>query len=90
VVGARGGGIRGLGKGPGYLLRGEGCVVLIADGAEERQRRGFGGKEVVKKRFRYLGRVAGPSQVRKPLWPNANLVAIQTACRVAVDRKSDQ
>jgi len=34
--------------------------VLLVCEAEERGRWGFGGKEVVKKRFRYLGRVGGP------------------------------
>jgi len=29
VVGARGGGVRGFGKGPGYLFGGEGGIVLI-------------------------------------------------------------
>jgi len=36
--------------------------------AEERGRRGFGGKKVVEKRFRYLGRIGGPWKVREPLW----------------------
>jgi len=35
VVGARGGGVRGLEEGPGYLFGGEGSVVLIACEAEE-------------------------------------------------------
>jgi len=63
VVGARGGGVRGFREGPGYLLRGEGSVVLIAGEAEEGGRKGFGGKEVVKKSLRYLRRVGGPRQV---------------------------
>jgi len=52
VVGARGGGVRGLGEGPGYLFGGEGGIVLIVGEAEEWGRWGFGGKKVVKKRFR--------------------------------------
>jgi len=68
VVGARGGGVRGFGEGPGGLLSGKGCVVLIAGEGEERGRRGFGGKKVVKKRFGYLGRVGGPWKVWEPLW----------------------
>ena len=60
VVGARGGGVRGFGESPGYLLGGEGGVVLIACEAEERGRWGFGWEKVLKKRFRYLGRVRGP------------------------------
>ena len=68
VVWARGGGVRGFGEGPGYLPGGEGCVVFIAGEAEERGRWGFGGKKVVKKRFRYLGRIGGPWQVWEPLW----------------------
>jgi len=67
VVWARGGGVRGFGEGPGYLLGGEECVVFIAGEAEKRGGRGFGWKEVVKKHFRYLGRVGGPWQVREPL-----------------------
>jgi len=59
VVGARGGGVRGFGEGPGYLLGGEGGIVLIAREAEERGRWGFGGKKVIKKCFRYIGRVGG-------------------------------
>ena len=35
VVGAWGGGVRGFGEGPGYLLGGEGSVILIACDAEE-------------------------------------------------------
>jgi len=68
VIGAWGGGVRGFGEGPGYLFRGEGGVVLILRVAEERARWRFGGKEIVKKRFRYLGRVGGPLYVREPLW----------------------
>jgi len=71
VVGARGGGVREFGEGPGYLLSGEGCVVLIAVEAEERGGRGFGGEKVVKKRLSYLGRVGGPRQVWEPLWWSA-------------------
>jgi len=47
VVGTRGGGVRGLRKGPGDLFRGQGSVILIAREAEERGRRGFGGKKVL-------------------------------------------
>jgi len=71
VVGARGGGVRGFGEGPGYLLSGEGCVVLVAGEAEERGGRGLGGKKVVKKHFGYLGRVGGAWKVREPLWWSA-------------------
>jgi len=60
VIGARGEGVGGLGEGPGYLFGGEGGVVLMAREAEERGRWGFGGKNVVKKRFRYISRVRGP------------------------------
>ena len=60
MIGARGGGVGGLGEGPGYFFGGEGGVVLMARKAEERSRWGFGGKKVVKKRFRHLGRVGGP------------------------------
>jgi len=60
VVGARGGGVRGFREGPGYLLGGEGGIVLVTRKAEEWGRWGFGGEEVVKKRFRYLGWVGGP------------------------------
>ena len=68
VVGARGGGIRGLGEGPGYLLGGERGIVLVAHEAEERGRRGFGGAKVVKERLCYLGRVRGPWKIQEPLW----------------------
>jgi len=67
VVGTRGGGIRGLGKCPGDLLRDQGSVLLIAREAEERGTRGFGGKKVVEKRFRYLSRIGGPWKVRESL-----------------------
>jgi len=60
VIGARGGGVRGFGEGSGYLFRGEGGVFLMACEAEEWGRWGFLGKEVVKQRFRYLGRFGGP------------------------------
>ena len=60
VVGARGAGARGFGEGLGYLFEGERGIVLIVREAEERGRWGFGGKKVVKKRFRYLGQVRGP------------------------------
>jgi len=68
MVGARGGGVRGFGEGPGYLFRGEGGIVLITRKAEERARWGFGRKNVFKKGFPHLGRVGGPWQVRDPLW----------------------
>jgi len=67
VVGTRGGGVRGLGKGPGDLFRGQGSVILIARESEERGRRGFGGKKVVEKRLRYLSRIGGPWKVRESL-----------------------
>ena len=60
VIGARGRGVRGFREGPGYLFGGEGGIVLILHEAEEHGRWGFGGKKVVKKCFRYLGRVGGP------------------------------
>ena len=44
VVGAWRRGIRGLGEGPGYLLGGEGGIVLVARQLEERERWGLGGK----------------------------------------------
>ena len=68
VIGARGGGVRAFGEGPGNLFRGEGGIVLIAREAEERGRWGLGGEEVVKERFRHLSRIGGPWQVREPLW----------------------
>jgi len=68
VVGARGGCVRGFGEGPGYLFGGEGGIVLIVREAQEGGRWGFGRKKVVNKRFRHLGRVGGPWQVREPLW----------------------
>ena len=42
VVGARGGGVRGLGEGPGYLFGGEGGIVLIAREAGAQGRLGWG------------------------------------------------
>jgi len=60
VVGARGGGVRGFGEGPGYLLRGERGIVLIVREVEERGRWRLGRKKVVKKRFRDLSRIGGP------------------------------
>ena len=68
VVGTRGGGVRGLRKGPGNLLRGKGSVILIAREAEERGRGGLGGKKVVEKRLHYVGRIGGPWKVRESLW----------------------
>jgi len=68
VIGARGRGVRGLREGPGYLFGGEGGIVLITREAEEGGRWGFGGEEVVKECFRYLGRVGGPWKVWEPLW----------------------
>ena len=65
---SRGGGVRGLGTGPGALLRGKGSVILIALEAEERGRGWFGGKKVVEKRLRYLGWIGGPWKVRESLW----------------------
>ena len=60
VVGARGDGVRGCGEGAGYYFGGEGGILLIMGEAEEGRRWGFGGKNVLKKRFRYLSRVGGP------------------------------
>jgi len=60
VVGARGGGVREFGEGPGYLFGGERGVVLVTREAEEWRSWGFGGKEVVKERFRYFSRIGGP------------------------------
>ena len=68
VVVTRGGGVRGIGKGPGDLLRGQGSVILIAREAEERGKRGLGGKKVFEKRLRYLGRIGGPLKVWEALW----------------------
>jgi len=68
VVRARGGGVRGLGKGPGYLLGGKGGIVLVAFEAERWVGWGLGREEVVKERLCYLGLVRGPGQVREPLW----------------------
>ena len=59
MVGARGGGIRGFGEGPGYLFGGKGGIVLVARKAEERRRWGLGGKKVVKKRLHNFGWVRG-------------------------------
>jgi len=71
VVWSRGGGVRGFGEGPRYVFRGEGGIVLVTREAEEGRRWGFGGEEVVKECFRYLGRVGGPWYVREPLWKPA-------------------
>ena len=60
VVGARGGGIRGFGEGPGYFFGDEGGIVLIGPEAEEQGRQGFRGEKVVKERLCYLGQVRGP------------------------------
>ena len=68
VIRARGRGVREFREGPGYLFGGEGSIVLIVHEAEERGRRGFGRENVVKKRFRHLGRIGGLWQVREPLW----------------------
>ena len=68
VVGARVGGVQGFGGGPGYLFGDEGGIVLIVREVEERERWGFGGKKVVKKRFCHLGQMRGPWQIREPLW----------------------
>jgi len=68
VVWSRGGGVRGFIEGPRYFFGGERGIVLVTCEAEEGGRRGFGGEEVVKERFRNLGRVGGPRQVREPLW----------------------
>jgi len=68
LVGTRRGGVRGLGKGPGDLLRGQGSVILIAREAEERGRRVFGWKKVVERCLRYLGRIGGPWKVRESSW----------------------
>jgi len=43
VVGTGGGGIRGLGKGPGYFFTGKESMVLMAYEAEEWGWWGFGG-----------------------------------------------
>ena len=68
MVGARGGGVRGFGEGPGYLFGGEGGVVLMACDVEGWGRWGFGGEKVVKKCCRYLGRIRGAWQVWESLW----------------------
>ena len=68
VVGTGGGGIGGLGKGPGYFLRGKGSIVFVSYEAEEQGRWGFVGEEVVKERLCYLGLIRGPWQVWEPLW----------------------
>jgi len=60
VVWARGGGVRGFRESPGYFFGGQGGIVLVRGEAEEGGRWGFGGEEVVKECFRYLGRVGGP------------------------------
>jgi len=59
VVGPRGRGVCGLGESPGDLFGGEGGVVIILREAKTQGRWGFGGKEVVQERFRYLSRVGG-------------------------------
>jgi len=60
VVGARGGGVGGFGECSGYLFRGEGGVFRVVHAAEERGSWGFGGKKLVEKGFRHLGRIGGP------------------------------
>ena len=59
VVGARGGGIRGFGEGPGHLFGGKWGIVLMAREAEKWRRWGCGGKKVVKKRLHNFGWVRG-------------------------------
>jgi len=59
VIGARGGGVSGFSEGPEYLFGGDGGIVLIPREVEEGGRSGFGGEEVVKESFSYLGRVGG-------------------------------
>ena len=68
VVQARSGGVRGLGKGPGYLLGGKGGIVFVAFEAERWGGWGLGREEMVKQCFCYLGWVSGPWQVQDPLW----------------------
>jgi len=62
VVGARGGGVRGFEEGTGYLVGGEGGIVLITREAEERGRWGLGGEDVVKEHYRYFSRIRRPGK----------------------------
>ena len=54
MVGAEGGGIRGLGEGSGYFLRGEGGIVLVGYEAEGQRRWGFGREKIMKEHLCYL------------------------------------
>ena len=92
VIETRGGGIREVGKGPGYLLRSKWGAVLVACEAEEGGWWGFRWEKVIKECFCYLELVGASRQVREPLWrrPNTNLLAVQRECGVADANKSDQ
>ena len=68
MVWARGRSVRGLGKGPGYLLGGKGSIVLVAFEAEKWGRWWLGKEAMVEERLSYLGWVRGLWQVREPLW----------------------
>jgi len=67
VVETRGGGVRGLIKGPGYFLRGKRSIVLVAYEAEDQGRWGFRGGKILKERFCYFGWIRGLWQVQDPL-----------------------
>jgi len=54
LVGAWGGGVRGLGKGPVYLLEGKGGIVLKAFEGEKWGRWGLVREKMVKERFCYF------------------------------------
>ena len=60
VVGTWGGGIRGLGKGPGYLLKGAGGIILVSYEVEELGWWGLGREKMVKEPLCYVGWVRCP------------------------------
>ena len=92
MVEARGGGVRGLGEGPGYLFGDQRGIVLITHEAEEWGRWGLGGEEVVKEGLSYLGRREAPGKCGNRCGgrPNANLLAVQRQPGVAEVKKSHQ
>jgi len=92
VVGARGGGVRGFGEGPGYLFGGEGGIVLIVREAEVREAGGLEGKKWCRSLSATTARSAAPGKSGNLCGgrPNVNLFAVQRKCGVAEDMKSDQ
>ena len=93
MVGAGGGGVRGFGEGPPYILGGEGRIVLIRSEAEERGRWGFfEGKKCPRSVSATSARSEVPGRSRNLCGGrrNANLLAVQRDRGVSEDRKSDQ